>query len=95
MDKIRLCITRYYKSASPHNKATYRAPEIEHFVDLGQDDPDDGADVDDGDGRDHYELADGLLEPGHAALAGDARPQRGDRHGQGDDQELEKKREGQ
>lgn len=62
--------------------------ELQQFIDLGEDDSDDGSDVDEGDDGDHDEFADGLLEPGHAALAGDAGAERGDRDGKGNDQDL-------
>ena len=60
------------------------------MVDPGQDDSNDGSNVDDGDDGDHDELPDRLLEPGHAALAGDACPEGGDGDGQGHHQHLQR-----
>ena len=72
---------------SPWRDATYRF-QFQHVIDPGQDDSDNGPDVDDGHDGDHDQLTDGLLEPGHAALATDARLQRGDGNGQGNHQNL-------
>ena len=63
--------------------------EIQELVESGQEDPNHGAQVDEGDDRDHDELADRLLEAGHAALPRDACAQGGDRDRQRHDENLE------
>ena len=63
--------------------------ETQHLVESGQEDPDDGAQVDDSDDGDHDELSDGLLEAGHAALPRDASAECRDRNCERHNEDLQ------
>ena len=62
--------------------------QVDELSDGGQDDADDGGDVDEADEEGHDEFADGLLVAGDAALAGDARAHGGHRKCDRNYQEL-------
>ena len=66
--------------------------DVQHLVQPGEDDEDDGGDVDGAHEEDHEGLADGLLEPGHAALPGEAGLEQGDGQQDGEEEDLQKKR---
>lgn len=70
-----------------HSKA-YVNLQVQLSVQSGQDDDDDGAQIDKGDDGDHEELSDGLLEAGHTTLTTDAGANRGNGNGKRDDQDL-------